>query len=661
MLLLHSEVSQMLCRIAIRNVKRQLSNYLIYFITVTVTVAMMFALCNLTYSKELLIYAEAISEVKEVLIGISVLVAVIVSFVLGYANSFMLKFRKKEFGTYLTLGMTRRNILTLFIVENLLIGIVAMSIGIMLGLLIFQAMTGIIAKILELDVTFASYSVKGLWMTLCLCGAMFIMATLISARYLRKTSIHELLHSQKNKDRPVKHPIFHFIAGILAIATIVMSLIEINKDIGRMFLEKDSNMGNVLLWLLALLVGVVFFHIAVCKSIMFLLLKCRKIRSNGTNTFVLRQLSSQLGTNSVLCGMLALLITLSVLGTNVSFGEKSMIDDYIKRDYPFDIVVNLTENMDAPFSYEDSLKTIEKYSSIDKEIKYNIYSMENNVLHQCTPWHGANYESLYDSYMKVSDFNRLAKELGYPELMLHDNYVIVANATQVMGCDFSRTELNIDNKTYICNSVTDKYPEFIHRGYFLCIIPDEAVTSMKIQQEYAALDLATDDFDAKSLEKELSYNTSEYGGVNYTRCNYAIKEYALHEENATAALLIICTLYLAIIFVFMAVAILAMKLLSGITEDRSRYSLLGYIGTDYCNRKRTLLRQIFCFFTVPFLLPIILSIPIAYICGQIVSKQGYVSLVTEIYKNSTVIALIMIFTQFLYFSACYYIEKKRVL
>mgnify|MGYP006910807340 CR=1 FL=1 len=104
----------MFAKLAFRNVKRQIGNYLIYFITVSITVALMFAVNSVIFNTQLQAYASTIQTLRSALIMITVFVSLIVAFVLGYATSFMLKLRKREFGTYLTLGMTRKNILSIF-------------------------------------------------------------------------------------------------------------------------------------------------------------------------------------------------------------------------------------------------------------------------------------------------------------------------------------------------------------------------------------------------------------------------------------------------------------------------------------------------------------------------------------------------------------------
>ena len=187
----------MFAKLACRNVKRQLSNYLIYFVTVTLTVSMMFAFSNLIFSKELLGYAQKIKDMQHGLIAITVVVSLIVAFVLGYASSFMLRLRKREFGTYLTVGMKRHHILIMFTAENLIIGLVALGCGILLGLFIYQGMISLVARVLELKISLGAYSLTGLLLTIGLTVGTFLLSMLSSALYLRKTSIYDLLHAEK--------------------------------------------------------------------------------------------------------------------------------------------------------------------------------------------------------------------------------------------------------------------------------------------------------------------------------------------------------------------------------------------------------------------------------------------------------------------------------
>ena len=181
----------MLSKIAFRNVRRQIGNYLIYFITVTLTVALMFAINNVIFSEQLKRFAVSISHMSAGLLTLSIIIALIVAFVLGYATSFMLKLRKREFGTYLTLGMTRRNILTIFILEMTIMGLAALGIGIFLGLFIYQGLMMIMCSLMEMQIAIAAYSLKALIFTIIIVIGIFLLSSLTSAHYHHKPLIYK--------------------------------------------------------------------------------------------------------------------------------------------------------------------------------------------------------------------------------------------------------------------------------------------------------------------------------------------------------------------------------------------------------------------------------------------------------------------------------------
>ena len=93
--------------------------------------------------------------------------------------------------------------------------------------------------------------------------------------------------------------------------------------------------------------------------------------------------------------------------------------------------------------------------------------------------------------------------------------------------------------------------------------------------------------------------------------------------GAQTAVFIVAALYISIIFVFMCMAILALKTLSGIAEDKTRYNALYKLGASKRDLARALFKQTFVFFFLPFALPVLLSIPAGMICANLVTWTGY--------------------------------------
>ena len=124
---------------------------------------------------------------------VTLLSCLVTALVLSYATGFMLKLRRREFGMYLTLGMTRRNIQTLFACETGLLSGLALLVGMGLGLVIFQLLAALFAAILEIPFAVSAYSAQGILLTLAVSIGLFLLSTLASLRYLKKVRVSELL------------------------------------------------------------------------------------------------------------------------------------------------------------------------------------------------------------------------------------------------------------------------------------------------------------------------------------------------------------------------------------------------------------------------------------------------------------------------------------
>ena len=321
----------MFAKLAFRNVKRQIGNYLIYFITVSLTVALMFAVNSAIFSKELLERARTISELKSGLISITVLVSLIVAFVLGYATSFMLKLRKREFGTYLTLGMTRRNILSVFVLESMILCAASLATGLLLGLLFYQGLMAIVTNLMETEYTFAAYSLKGLLLTVGLVCVVFVLSSLTSALYLKRVSVYNLLHDDKKVEKKIKFPALWLAVTLLSLAALTACCILFSHEVDRTMTGNGS--GDVMFVALAgLAASIILLHVGAAKSIVNLLLKNGLFKSRGTNAFTLRQLSGKLSANAVMAGALAFLIAFAVIGANVSFVQKVGNEASLKKN-----------------------------------------------------------------------------------------------------------------------------------------------------------------------------------------------------------------------------------------------------------------------------------------------------------------------------------------
>ena len=111
-------VKRMYRKLTLRNIQRSIKDYMIYFVTITLTAALMYSFLALGLSEEIISISENMSILTSGILGLSALVALIASFVIGYDVQFMLTQRKKEFAAYELLGMESRSIQKLFFADK---------------------------------------------------------------------------------------------------------------------------------------------------------------------------------------------------------------------------------------------------------------------------------------------------------------------------------------------------------------------------------------------------------------------------------------------------------------------------------------------------------------------------------------------------------------
>ena len=145
----------MLTKIAIKNVKRSFKDYIVYFLTLMLSVSIFFVFNSIDSPSPAL----AISDSQRQLIDIfgkaisvlSIFISIVLGFLIVYANGFMIKRRKKEFGTYLLLGMSKKKVSLILTIETLIVGLSSLVSGLIVGTFASQFMTNLIAKQLEIS------------------------------------------------------------------------------------------------------------------------------------------------------------------------------------------------------------------------------------------------------------------------------------------------------------------------------------------------------------------------------------------------------------------------------------------------------------------------------------------------------------------------------
>lgn len=264
-----------------------------------------------------------------------------------------------------------------------------------------------------------------------------------------------------------------------------------------------------------------------------------------------------------------------------------------------------------------------------------------------------------DRFLPLSQFNALLSGCGYEPVALEKEYLVITSVQGICDTDFSDKSVTLNGTVYSWAGSNASYPNF-DRDLLYFVVPDEAVENMPVSDLCAAYTLENNRPDASGMANALTYQQETAAGLEES-CNYRIQESFRLYANANAGTLIIGALYIATIFVCMALAILSMKTLSSLDDERRRFAVLYCLGADEKMQKAALLKQTGAFFLMPFALPLLMTVPLGVTFGKIYEIWDFAGLSGQkAMETSLLITLVMAVVYALYFVITYRITCAHV-
>ena len=179
-----------LFNIAFRNIKKSIRDYSIYFITLVIAIAIFYLFNSIDSQTAMLKLNESTKEIVQTLINllsyVSVFVAIVLGFLIVYANNFIIKRRKKEIGVYLTLGMSNFRVSMILVLETMMVGIISLVVGTILGIGLSQLVSVFTAKLFEADMTSFAFvfSADALVKTIINFGVIYFIVMILCKKFL---------------------------------------------------------------------------------------------------------------------------------------------------------------------------------------------------------------------------------------------------------------------------------------------------------------------------------------------------------------------------------------------------------------------------------------------------------------------------------------------
>ena len=644
----------MLFKISFNNMKKSIKDYTIYFLTLVLGVAIFYMFNSIDSQQAMLEVSKSQREIIRLMIDLlgmmSVFVAVVLGLLIVYASNFLINRRKKEFGIYMSLGMGRKHISRIILIETIFVGVISLIIGLVIGIFASQFMSILVAKMFEADMSeFKFVFSQSACIKTCIYFAiMYVLVMFFNTITVSRYKLINLLNAtKKNEKVKIKNPFISILMFLLGCVVLGYAYWKVTGDVHSLN-TADKMLPPILMGIIATVA--IFWSLS--GFILQLIQRCKKIYLKDTNMFVLRQINNKINTMvismSVIC--LMLFMTISVLSSSLAL-RNTMQRELVEMT-PVDL--NLYKTANLPESSTNRYGKTTKYTeeqrkdskiTVSETLKNNgldmnklkdvieipIYATDKLTLGKFFGNKLEKVKSVYkmleydsaETILKISDYNKIAKLYGIEQYELKDNEYI-------MLCDFAsmkelrnETLANGDNILQIAGKeYKAKYNEckegFIdmstsHTNIGIILVPDNCELSQNdVEQYFLAANYNAKTDEEKEKIEEL-FSSSDSGFVQNLadkgiKIDGTTKISLMEASVGLATIITFIAIYLGIIFLIASSAILALKQLTESSDNKQRYLILRKIGCDEKMINRALFRQIGIFFGMPLILAIIHSI-----------------------------------------------------
>lgn len=208
--------------IAVKNFKVNFKKYISYFLCSAFSVMLFFMYSSLLFNQSLHSQEENQEAINIVFSMSLTVIALFSAFFINYAHTSFIKSRYKEFGIYLTLGMTQKDIGRIIWIENLIIIFSSMAAGLLSGIIFSRLFQMIVASILHFDGFIYSLNPVSFVLTVGVFALIFLFVLALSRLATQKFEIGELLKKSRQAEGRI---VAKFLPGLLGVCVLFLSLL----------------------------------------------------------------------------------------------------------------------------------------------------------------------------------------------------------------------------------------------------------------------------------------------------------------------------------------------------------------------------------------------------------------------------------------------------
>ncbi len=613
----------MLASLSHRNMKRQLSEYKIFWFSLIGVVALMYAFNSLIVSRTMQQLFRLFAESGNGDIGvIAALFSVVVVFALGWFISYMMDFilqrRSKEISTYMILGVEKSDICKMIFKENAFFGLVAIILGFGFGILVSKILESFVSNLFHFQETLLAFlSVKAVGLTCIEFCIVYIIALVKTNRKVQKVKLIDLLNYSRNNNSVREHQSkTGFIFLLISVVMLIVSFYS--------FAGTKQTVASITAGAVSAMLGLLCFFRGFIYIIHEMFNKSRNWKYKGSRLVTLRMFLSKSNKMSFSLGVISILFTCTIVCIGMTNAFYQVMEKAVVMQ-PFDLaIVHVGEDGD----YSQYSSFLNERIDVDNQYSYCLYTdkstqftdIRNRVLTEY--WNRADKtvsindyviaENQYDAFMKYSDYCNLRAMLSLPQIPLSEEQYII-HCLPYLKDTF--TNLQIEKGSLICKDIlTEAFSQYGGYGNgqdFVIVVPDHYIENMEAMYSLYVVQSETV-IDMSELENEfpqvrpLNSNVVASGENGYTtkildKGNYYYTGKLASTPTSQAILIILPLCYLSLVIGIISIVILAVQLLTEVKTIKRQYDVMRTLGNEVVVLEKMLREHIFLYFALPLI------------------------------------------------------------
>jgi len=602
-----------LISMAVSNIKKNFKNYWAFFISSTFSVFALYLFMSIINNKDVKLQLGDMKSLMILFIIAAYMIAAFSAFFIWYSNSFIIKSRKKEFATYMLLGMSKKQTVILNFIENLITIVGAFCSGIALGLIFNKFFIMLLYVMIRAtgDVTF-QISLESLKFCSILFGTMFIIITIHSSILIYRDNLIDLFNSSKKAEKGLKVSFLTLIIGII-------SMVSLGYGYYMAIRKLSTNILIAPIVILLVVIGTILFFTSFISLIIYINKKNEKGLFKGTRLIYISQLYYRYKGNVGTLSVIAVTTTIALCAMIFCFGLFNKVEVNSRNMRPFSVEYANGNNTDTIFN--DTIKDHKEISIVYKE------TMEFLKVKAKNPLFGTN-----DTFL-------LLNESKFNEVNSHEKSGVKINLKNDRDCYFFQIAAFAPDKSVIGKEVKLKST---NKDYNLKITD----TGMKY---FMALDDSKPTFIVRNsvysqikgtISKENGYKVTGYVLNNDFISQNFIKDLKseIPPENKLltfydhfkdglklTGMMSFIGLFIGVLFITATGSIIYFKMSMEASEDKNKFIILRKIGVSTPEITKAVSKELMILFGAPLVVAsintFVASIPLGKMMGFDITKE----------------------------------------